>query len=343
MPTVALPQAPSLLAWGCSPSQARLLGTVSVLAMLEPSGREGVWSMGVITMTPNLRVSLPHRLPKESFKRNGSGEGCPRASPAARQWVTGSQLMGRPGLTCQSCGMAGTLRGCRSWGLEKGHQQLGGWRDGEDEAWPLPLPPARHVPLNTRAVISSPPDTSSIQTATPTVTFPAHMGAHTRPHTHSHVTIQSMSAQQEGPDAPKIPLSLLSFPPPSHPTPKNLLAIPRPVAWFSRPWKVRISLAQAILVLQRPICPLCPTPRPSHTQHSLASSVGYLERGPPPLHPLPAVLSWHTPMLPGLWQTSGDWSWPGKPQWTELLGSEMQKPHIQEVNEQSKTELQTGS
>lgn len=95
--------------------------------------------------------------------------------------------------------------------------------------------------------------------ACPTDTLPAHTQAYPCPHILSHIVIQSMSAQDEGPDAPKIAPSLLFYPPPPHPTPKNLLAMLRPVAWFSRPWKVRISLAQAILVPQRP------TPRPSHT------------------------------------------------------------------------------
>jgi len=254
-------------------------------------------------------------------------------SPAARQWVTGSQLMGHPGLRCQSCGMARTFRGCRGWGLKKGHQQLRGQRDGEDEAWRhpapiLPLPPARHVPLNTCAVISSPPDTSpSTQPRPQSPSQPTHV--------HTHVHVSPYKACLHGRKGQMPPRSLfLSCSTLLHLIPPPRICWQAPDQWpgSHAPWKVRISPAQAILVLQGPTCPLCPTPSPSHTQHCLASSGGYLETGPPPLHPLPAVLSWHTPMLPGLRQTSRDWSRPRKPRWTELLGSKMQKMHIREVS-----------
>lgn len=98
-------------------------------------------------------------------------------------WVPGSQLMADPGLGCQSCGMAWTLTGCRGWGLKKGRQQLGGRRDGEEEAWRQPAPilaltPTKHVPLNARAITSSPPDLSpSIQ---PRPQSPSQHAWHTR-------------------------------------------------------------------------------------------------------------------------------------------------------------------
>lgn len=120
-----------------------------------------------MVMTLTGAESLPAPSPPEQVP----GEEKLQKGPALRVscWVPGSQLMADPGLGCQSCGMARTLTGCGGWGLKKGRQQLGGWRDGEDEAWRQPapilaLPPAKHVPLNARAITSSPPDVSpSIQ------------------------------------------------------------------------------------------------------------------------------------------------------------------------------------
>lgn len=66
-----------------------------------------MWSMGVITMTHNLRVSFLHRLLRMDVLgevTDCSREGAPGASPTTRQWVTGSQLMGHPGLRGQSRG-----------------------------------------------------------------------------------------------------------------------------------------------------------------------------------------------------------------------------------------------
>lgn len=63
-----------------------------------------------------------------------SREGAPGVSPAARQWVMGSQLMGRPGLN------ASREDGRDSQGLKKGPQQLVDRRMGRVEGG-VTLPP----------------------------------------------------------------------------------------------------------------------------------------------------------------------------------------------------------
>lgn len=55
--------------------------------------------------------------------------------------------------------------------------------------------------------------------------------------------------------------------------PQESVGNPEAMAWFSRPYRVRISPAQATLALQRPTLPRSLTPNlSSHIHHTLASS-----------------------------------------------------------------------